>query len=58
MAAEALGVLAHVATLWARLWRRDQPGEQTLVATNGSLELAAKNRKKINSATKQQIGFI
>lgn len=37
MATEALGVLAHVAALGARLWRRDQPVEQTLVATDGSL---------------------
>lgn len=37
MATEALGVLAHVAALGARLRRGDQPGEHTLVATNGSL---------------------
>lgn len=37
VAPEALGVLAHVAALGARLRRRDQPVEQTLVATDGSL---------------------
>ena len=37
VAAEALGVLAHVAALGARLRRRDQPGEDALVATDGGL---------------------
>lgn len=37
MATETLGVLAHVATLGARLRRRDQPGEDTFVAPGGSL---------------------
>lgn len=37
MAAQTLRVLAHVAALGARLWRRDQAGEHTLVAANGSL---------------------
>jgi len=36
---KALGMLAHVATLGARLRRRDQPGEHALVASDGRLEL-------------------
>lgn len=46
MATKALGVLAHVPTLRARLWRRDQPGEHAFVATNGSLILPQKKKKK------------
>lgn len=46
MAAEALRMLAHVSTLRARLWRWDQSGEHTLVATNGSLQLANKKQEK------------
>lgn len=37
MATKALGVLAHIAALRAWFWRRDQPGEHTLVATNRGL---------------------
>lgn len=37
MATKALGVLAHVAALGARLRRWDQAGKHALVATNGSL---------------------
>lgn len=37
MATKALGVLAHIAALRARLRRWDQAGEHTLVAANGSL---------------------
>lgn len=37
MTTEALGVLAHVAALRTWLWRWDQAGEYTLVASNGSL---------------------
>lgn len=38
MATKALGVLAHIAALRAWFWRWDQTGEDTLVATNGSLQ--------------------
>lgn len=44
MSAQALGVLAHVAALGARLRRRDQAGEDALVAADGSLE--GKGKKK------------
>lgn len=48
MAAEALGMLAHVSSLGARLWRRDQAGEHALVSTDGSLEW--KKRRQNQSA--------
>ena len=51
MATKALGVLAHVAALRARLWRWDQPGEHTLVATNGSLQLVKKNKQTKSQKT-------
>lgn len=44
MATEALGVLAHISTLWAWLRRGDQTGEDTLVATNGSLQFVKKDK--------------
>lgn len=48
MATKALRVLAHVPALRAWLRRGDQTGEDTLVATNGSLPFAKKNKTKIN----------
>lgn len=37
MASKALRVLTHIAPLRARLWRRDESGEHTLVAANRRL---------------------
>lgn len=45
MAAKALGMLAHIASLWARLRRWDQAGKNALLAAHWGLEITEENGK-------------